>query len=301
MATGRAPPLPCAVDVLASTTVLAYIPSPGRDSIDLGPLHLRAYGLIIALGVYVAVQWARARWEAKGGKGSDITDLAVWCVPAGLVGARLYHVITDWQLFRGRWFDVVKIWEGGLGIWGAVAGGTLAGLIVAQRRGLDKAALFDMAAPVIPLAQAIGRWGNWFNQELFGRPSSLPWALRIDPAHRPSGYQQFATFHPTFLYECLWDLAVVALVLFVERRFRLRPGRLFAVYVAAYTFGRFWIELLRIDPANRIAGLRVNDWVSIFVFAAALGVLAVSGRPKPAPAPADSPRLEPEPEPEPPR
>ena len=283
--------------------MLASIPSPGRDSIDLGPLHLRAYGLIIALGVYVAVQWARARWVARGGKPSDITDLAVWCVPAGLVGARAYHVITDWQLFRGRWLDVFKIWEGGLGIWGAVAGGTVAALIVAQRRGLDKAALFDMAAPVIPLAQAIGRWGNYFNQELFGRPSTLPWALRIDTAHRPAGYQQFATFHPTFLYECLWDLTVVAIVLLVERRFRLRPGRLFAVYVAAYTFGRFWIELLRIDPANRIGGLRVNDWVSVFVFAAAVGVLVVSGRPKPASesAPADPQPLEPEPEPEPPR
>ena len=305
MAISRAPPLPCAVDVLAPTTVLSYIPSPGRDSIDLGPLHLRAYGLLIAVGVYVAVQWGRARWQARGGKGSDITDLAVWAVPAGLVGARAYHVITDWQLFRGRWFDVVKIWQGGLGIWGAVAGGAIAAMVVAQRRGLDKAALFDMAAPVIPLAQAIGRWGNWFNQELFGRPSTLPWALRIDPGHRPSGYQQFATFHPTFLYECLWDLAVVAIVLLVERQIRLRPGRLFAVYVAAYTFGRFWIELLRIDPAHRIGGLRINDWVSVFVFAAAVGVLVVSGRPKPesasVPAPADPQPLEAEPEPEPPR
>ena len=279
--------------------MLASIPSPGRDSIDLGPLHLRAYGLIIALGVYVAVQWARARWEARGGKASDITDLAVWCVPAGLVGARAYHVITDWQLFRGRWLDVFKIWEGGLGIWGAVVGGAVAGLIVAQRRGFDKAALFDTAAPVIPLAQAIGRWGNWFNQELFGRPSTLPWALRIDPGHRPAGYERYATFHPTFLYECLWDLVVVAIVLYVERRFRLRPGRLFAVYVAAYTFGRFWVELLRIDPANRIVGLRVNDWVSVFVFAAAVAVLVVSGRPQRAPTPADSPELEPAPEAEP--
>jgi prolipoprotein diacylglyceryl transferase len=300
MATGRATPLPCAVDVLA---VLASIPSPGRDSFDLGPLHLRAYGLIIALGVYVAVRWARARWEARGGKGSDITDFAVWCVPAGLVGARVYHVITDWQLFRGRWIDVFKIWEGGLGVWGAVAGGTLAGLIVAQRRGLDKPALFDTVAPVIPMAQAIGRWGNWFNQELFGRPTDLPWALRIDPAHRPPGYEQYDTFHPTYLYESLWCLIVVGIVLFVERRFRLRPGRLFAVYVAAYTFGRFWIELMRIDPANRIAGLRVNDWVSVVVFAGAIGVLVVSGRSRPAstPAPQDLPQLEPEPEPEPPR
>jgi len=226
----------------------------------------------------------------------------VWAVPAGIIGARIYHVITSPEAYLGENGDLVKafkIWEGGLGIWGAVVGGAVAGLIVAQRRGFDKAALFDTAAPVIPLAQAIGRWGNWFNQELFGRPSTLPWALRIDPGHRPAGYERYATFHPTFLYECLWDLLVVAIVLYVERRFRLRPGRLFAVYVAAYTFGRFWVELLRIDPANRIVGLRVNDWVSVFVFAAAVGVLVVSGRPQRAPTPADSPELEPAPEAEP--
>jgi prolipoprotein diacylglyceryl transferase len=278
--------------------VLASIPSPAQDSIDIGPLHLRAYGLLIALGVYVAVRWARTRWQARGGAGSDITDLAVWCVPAGLVGARLYHVITDWELFRGRWFDTVKIWEGGLGIWGAIAGGAVAGMIVAHRLGLDKAALFDVAAPVIPMAQAIGRLGNWFNQELFGRPTDLPWGLRIDASNRPPGYLQHSTFHPTFLYECLWNLAVVGIVLFVERRFRLRKGRLFAVYVAAYTFGRFWIEMLRIDPANRLAGLRVNEWVSLALFLAAVGVLIVTGRPTPAEVagPAPAPAADPEPD-----
>jgi prolipoprotein diacylglyceryl transferase len=261
-------------------TVLASIPSPGRDSIDIGPLHLRAYGVVIALGVYVAIRWARARYVARGGNPADITDMAIWCVPGGLVGARLYHVITDYQLFEGRWFDAVKIWQGGLGIWGAVAGGTLAGLVVAHRRGFDKALLFDVIAPVIPLAQAIGRFGNWFNQELFGRPTDLPWGLEIDANHRPPGYQQFDTFHPTFLYECLWCLTVVGILLFVERRFKLRTGRLFAVYVAAYTFGRFWIERLRIDPANQIAGLRVNEWVSVVVCAGAVAVLVFSGRPK---------------------
>jgi prolipoprotein diacylglyceryl transferase len=269
--------------------MLASIPSPSGDSIDIGPLHLRAYGLLIALGVYAAVRWARIRWEARGGKASEITDLAVWCIPAGLIGARAYHVITDWQLFRGRWFDVLKVWQGGLGIWGAIAGGTIAGVIVARRRGLDLPLLFDVAAPVIPLAQAIGRFGNWFNQELFGRPTDLPWALRIDPAHRPEGYLQYPTFHPTFLYESLWNLIVVALVLFVERRFRLRRGRLFAVYVAAYTFGRVWIEALRIDPAHRVAGLRVNDWVSIGVCIAAIGVLVLTGRPRRARASGEAP------------
>ena len=260
-------------------TVLASIPSPDRDSIDIGPFHLRAYGVVIALGVYVAIRWARSRYVARGGNPADITDMAIWCVPAGLVGARLYHVITDWQLFEGRWFDTVKIWQGGLGIWGAVAGGTLAGIVVAHRRGFDKALLFDVIAPVIPLAQAIGRFGNWFNQELFGRPTDLPWGLEIDANHRPAGYGQYDTFHPTFLYECLWNLTVVGILLFVERRFKLRKGRLFAVYVAAYTFGRFWIERLRIDPANHIAGLRVNEWVSVVVFAGAVAVLVFSGRP----------------------
>jgi prolipoprotein diacylglyceryl transferase len=269
--------------------LLASIPSPDGDSIDIGPLHLRAYGLIIALGVYVAIRWARARYVARGGGASDITDMAIWCVPAGLIGARVYHVITDWQLFEGRWFDTVKIWEGGLGIWGAVAGGTLAGVVVAHVRGFDKALLFDVIAPVIPLAQAIGRFGNWFNQELFGRPTDLPWGLEIDPGQRPPGYVQFDTFHPTFLYESLWNLAVVAVLLFVERRFDLRKGRLFAVYVAAYTFGRFWIERLRIDPANELAGLRVNEWVSVALFAGAIAVLVLSGRPKTAaPEPATS-------------
>ena len=274
-------------------TVLASIPSPGRDSIDIGPLHLRAYGVIIALGVYVAVPLGpRPLCRRAAAIAADITDMAVWCVPAGLVGARLYHVITDWQLFRGRWFDVVKIWQGGLGIWGAVAGGTLAGLIVAHRRGFDKALLFDVIAPVIPLAQAIGRFGNWFNQELFGRPTDLPWAPRDRRQPSPARLRAVRHLPPD-----------VPLREPVEPRRRRRSccsssaasscaeGRLFAVYVAAYTFGRFWIERLRIDPANHIAGLRVNDWVSVVVFAGAVAVLVFSGRPKAVaeePAPSSS-------------
>jgi prolipoprotein diacylglyceryl transferase len=277
--------------LIVLATLLASIPSPSQDSIDIGPLHLRAYGVIIAVGVYVAIRWARSRYAARGGNPTDITDMAIWCVPAGLVGARLYHVITDWQLFEGRWIDTIKIWQGGLGVWGAVAGGTIAGVIVAHRRGFDKALLFDVIAPVIPLAQAIGRFGNWFNQELFGRPTDVAWGLEIDVAKRPPGYTQYETFHPTFLYESLWCLAVVGIILFVERHFNLRKGRLFAVYVAAYTFGRFWIERLRIDPANQIAGLRVNEWVSVAVFLGAIAVLVFSGRPKAVseePAPSSS-------------
>lgn len=257
---------------------MAAIPSPPTGGIEIGPLSLRAYGLMIALGVAAAVWWSNRRWQARGGSPETISAIAVWAVPAGVVGARLYHVITDNQRFRGRWLDAFKIWEGGLGIWGGIAAGVLIGVFVARRRGEDVPALLDVVAPAIPLAQAIGRIGNWFNQELFGRPTTLPWGLQIDAANRPEGFEQFSTFHPTFLYEALWNLVVVALVLVAERRLRLRPGRLFAVYVAGYTFMRFWIEGLRIDPANRIGGFRVNEWVSLVLFVIALVVVLTGFR-----------------------
>ncbi len=265
---------------MPSAALLASIPSPSRGIVHLGPLPLRAYALCILAGVFAAVTLAGKRWVARGGDERTIADLAVWAVPAGLIGARLYHVITDYQLYTDDPLGAFKIWEGGLGIWGGVAAGAGVGLWAAHRRHLNLPILLDVVAPAIPLAQAIGRWGNWFNQELFGRPTSLPWGLRIDAANRPPGYGQFQTFHPTFLYESLWCLVVVAIVLAVERRRVLRPGRLFAVYVAAYTFGRFWFELLRIDSAHRIGGLRINDWVSVVVFLAAM-VLVVTGRRRP--------------------
>jgi prolipoprotein diacylglyceryl transferase len=251
--------------------LLAYIPSPSRGVVDLGPLPIRAYGLCIALGVYAAVTVAARRFQRRGGDPELITVIAVWSVPAGIVGARIYHVATDYELYTHHWLNAFKIWDGGLGIWGAVLAGVLVGVRVVRRRGGDARLLMDVVAPALPLAQAIGRYGNWFNQELFGRPSGLPWALHIDLAHRPAGFQQFSTFQPTFLYESLWDLTVVGIVLLVERRVRLKPGRLFAVYVAAYTFGRFWVESLRIDFAHRFLGLRLNDWTSIVIFLVAMG------------------------------
>jgi prolipoprotein diacylglyceryl transferase len=257
--------------------VFAYLPSPSSGVLHIGPVALRAYGLLIALGVFAAVWWASRRWEARGGDPGDISAIALWAVPAGLIGARIYHVITDYELYRGKhWVDMFKIWAGGLGIWGGIAAGVLVGAYVAHRRHLDVLQLLDVVAPVLPLAQAIGRWGNYFNQELFGRPTTLPWGLRIDAAHRPPQYAASSTFHPTFLYESLWDLAVVGIVLLVERRVRLKPGRLLAVYVAAYTFGRFFTEWLRIDFAHKFLGLRLNDWTSILVFVVAM-VFVITG------------------------
>ncbi|HEY5011579.1 MAG TPA: prolipoprotein diacylglyceryl transferase [Acidimicrobiia bacterium] len=264
---------------------LAYIPSPSRGVLHIGPLPLHAYGLMIAIGIYAAVVVSTRRYQRRGGEPALIATIAVWAVPAGLVGARLYHVITDYELYTHHVVGIVEIWDGGLGIWGGVLAGALAGAWAARRHGAEVGLLLDSVAPALPLAQAIGRWGNYFNQELFGRPSGLPWALKIDLAHRPAAYAQYRTFHPTFLYEFLWDLTVVGIVLLAERHLRLRRGYLFAVYVAAYTFGRFWVESLRIDFAHRFLGLRLNDWTSIVIFLAAVGFITAGLRPITDPGP----------------
>jgi len=256
--------------------LLASLPSPSSGSISLGPLELRAYGVMIALGVLAAVWLLGRRLAAKGiGTAEDAQYIALWGVPAGIVGARLYHVITDWQRFEDSPLDALKVWQGGLGIWGGIALGVAAGLWAARRRGVPLLPGLDAVAPALALAQAIGRWGNWWNQELFGEPTDLPWALEIDPEHRPEGYEQYATFHPVFLYESLWNFLLCGALLLIDKRWRVRPGRLFAMYVAGYTFMRFWLEGLRIDPANSIAGLRVNEWVSLVIFLASVGFLVV--------------------------
>jgi prolipoprotein diacylglyceryl transferase len=259
-------------------TILSSIPSPGDNAIDIGPFELRAYGLAIALGVVTAVAIARRRWAARGGNPDDISTIALWAVPAGLVGARLYHLVTDWSRYEGRRWDMVEVWEGGLGIPGGILAGVLAGMWVVHRRGLPAAELLDVAAPAIPVAQAIGRLGNYFNQELFGRPTDLPWGLEIDPAHRPIAYADVTAFHPTFLYEALWNLALAAVLVVVGRRWHPRPGQLFAGYVAGYAAGRLWVEALRIDPATHVLGARVNIWVSATTLVAALAVLAIRSR-----------------------
>ena len=270
--------------------MLAYLPSPSSGAIHLGPLQLRAYGLMIALGVWAAVAVTSRRYAKRGGNPALISTIALWAVPAGIVGARIYHVITDYELYFGKGrhpLHALRIWDGGLGIWGGIALGVAVGAFVANRHKADVALLCDCAAPALPLAQAIGRWGNWWNQELYGKPTKLPWALKIDLSHRlslPPQYATATTFHPTFLYESLWDLAVVGIVLYVGRRFHLRTGSLLAVYVAAYTFGRFFTEYERIDFAHKIGPFRLNDWVSITVFVGAVLTLVLFNRRQPAPA-----------------
>lgn len=257
------------------------LPSPGQGVWHLGPFPVRAYALCIIAGIVAAVWLAERRWVARGGKPGVIQDIALWAVPFGIVGGRLYHVVTDPELYFGSGRDPINalyIWHGGLGIWGAIALGAVGAWIGARRGGVRLGEIAGVLAPALPLAQAIGRWGNWFNQELFGGPTDLPWGLRIAPDHRPAGYENDATFHPTFLYESLWDLGVVGLVLWVERRFQIAGGRLFAVYVMGYTAGRGWIEYLRIDTVNHVLGLRLNVWTSVIVFLGAAVYFVLAGR-----------------------
>jgi prolipoprotein diacylglyceryl transferase len=260
----------------------AFIPSPANGVWELGPIPVRAYALCILIGIFVAVYITDKRWIARGGQGGQIADVALWAVPAGIIGARLYHVMTDWSTYFGDgglgFVASLKIWQGGLGIWGAVAGGALGAWYACRRYGLLLPPLGDALAPGLAVAQAIGRWGNWFNQELFGRPTTLPWGLEIDVANRPAGYEQYATFHPTFLYESLWCLLVAVAVWWLDRRFRMGHGRVFAAYVALYSLGRFFWELLRIDDATQILGVRVNVFTSVLVFLGAIVYILVSRR-----------------------
>ena len=260
--------------------VLASIPSPSSGSISIGPLNLRMYGLMIALGVIAAVWLAGRMLERKGlGTTDDVSSMAIWGVGAGIIGARLYHVATDWHRFSDNLGEIPQIWHGGLGIPGGLLFGVFAGMWQSKRRGIPPSVMLTCAAPGIALAQAIGRWGNWFNQELFGRATDLPWALEIDDAHLPAGYASGTTFHPTFLYESLWNLGLAGLLVWIDRRFRLAPGRLMAVYLMGYGTGRFWIEGLRIDPADHLGGLRWNQWVALAaVVAGAIWLVATWGQ-----------------------
>lgn len=274
--------------------VRASIPSPSSGVLHLGFFPLRAYALCILVGIVVCVWWADRRMVAKGYPKGVVYDIAVWAVPFGIVGGRLYHVITDNQLYFRDGRDPVQsleIWRGGLGIWGAIALGALGAWIGAKRHRVPIrfSDLADSLGPTIPIAQALGRFGNYFNQELYGRPSTLPWALKIDPAHREPRYANVATYQPTFLYEAIWDVGVAGLVIWAERRFKLGAGRAFALYVAAYCVGRGWIEYLRIDEAHRYLGLRLNDYTSLALFLFAVAYMWVKRPARSSHAPEKNP------------
>ncbi|MFC1411318.1 prolipoprotein diacylglyceryl transferase [Streptacidiphilus sp. N1-12] len=256
---------------------LAYIPSPSQGVWHLGPVPIRAYALCILAGIAAAMWLTRRRWVKLGGRADDIIDICLWAVPFGIVGGRLYHLITDPELYFESGEQPIRalyIWDGGLGIWGAVALGAVGAWIGCRRKGIPLASFADALAPGLILAQAIGRWGNYFNQELYGDATTLPWGLKIDTV--VNGTAVHGVFQPTFLYESLWDLAVCGLLLFADRRWSFHSFRLFALYVAAYTVGRGWIESLRTDHANVIFGVRLNDWTALILFLASVGFLIVS-------------------------
>jgi prolipoprotein diacylglyceryl transferase len=283
-----------------TTTVLAYFPSPPQGVWHLGPVPLRAYALFIIVGIIAALLIGDRRWVARGGERGVIYDIALWAVPFGLIGGRLYHLATDWRTYFGESgagpLAALRIWDGGLGIWGAVALGGVGAWIACRRRDIPLPAFGDAIAPGIVLAQAIGRLGNYFNQELFGRETTVPWGLEIFYRRDPAGFvdvhsldgvstgQLAMVVQPTFLYELLWNLLIFVVLIFLDRRFTLGHGRLFATYVAGYCIGRFWVELLRDDTATHIAGIRINSFTSTFVLIGAVVylILAPKGREDPA-------------------
>ncbi len=267
--------------------VPASIPSPGWSGFSIGPLTIHAYALCILLGIVAALWLTSRRWKARGGPDEFIWDAAIWAIPFGIIGGRLYHVFSSPDAYFGPNGDLAlipQIWRGGLGIWGAVAFGLLGAWIACRRAGIKLPAFMDAAAPGVLLAQAIGRWGNWFNQELFGAPTTLPWGLQVDAdsPNFPADAARGTLFHPTFLYESLWNLAGVALLLLLDKRFKFRRGMLFWLYVAFYTLGRIWIEMLRIDDAEMITILgitqRLNVWTSLLLLVAAVVIFIVLAR-----------------------
>lgn len=256
------------------TNIFAYIPSPSHGVWNLGPIPIRAYAFIILAAIGVAIWLGNRRWIERGGLNGQVADVAMWAVPFGVLGGRIYHVLTDWGTYFGPGgrglLATFRIWDGGLGIWGAVALGALGAYIGCARAGMAFTPFADALAPGIVFAQAIGRWGNWFNQELFGKPTNSPWGLQIDPANRPAGLADVATYHPTFLYESLACIAIGFALLWADKKFTLGHGRVFALYGALYCSARGLIETMRIDEATKILGIRINVFTAII-----LGILAL--------------------------
>ena len=258
--------------------MLMSIPSPSSGSLDLGPITLRMYGFMIALGVIAAVWLMGKRFMSKGINPDHASGLAMWIVPAGIIGARAYHVITDWRRFEGNWGEAVQIWNGGLGILGGVIFGIAAAFLYCRKHDLDIKEVMDGVAPALALAQCIGRWGNYFNQELFGRPTNLPWGLQIDQRKRPIEYVAEDAFHTAFLYESLWNALVVLTLIKLGKSGKLPSGLLMAAYFAFYSIGRLWIEALRIDEATKLIGLRINIWVFTAVLLTSAVILLIGLR-----------------------
>jgi prolipoprotein diacylglyceryl transferase len=258
----------------------AYIPSPSSNGIHIGPLFLHAYGLMYVLAVTAVVLMTRYRWAKRGGDPELPYRTAIWAFPAGLIGGRIYFLITTPSQVPDHWWGPFAIWQGGLGIWGGIAAGAAVGIWYVRRH-LSKADVrqfADIVAPGLLVAQSIGRIGNYFNQELFGKPSTLPWALKISPAHRPPHYLQYATFQPTFLYEIIWNLLLAGFLVWLTSRRRVRAPGIFALYVAGYSAFRLFEENLRIDYSVHVLGMRLNFWIALLLTLGALAVFALIQR-----------------------
>lgn len=262
-----------------SAPVVGSIPSPASSGFQLGPLEVHVYGLMYVVALALAILIAVRRWEARGGSRELVYDVALWGFPAGLIGGRLYFLATSWNEVPPHWWGPLAVWDGGMGIWGGIALGAAVGLWRLRRAGVSPGPFMDAAAPALLVGQAVGRIGNYFNQELFGGPTTLPWALQISPAHRPTGYEGFATFHPTFLYELIWNLSLAAFLVWLGHHRRIRPPGLFALYVTGYSAFRIFEESLRVDPAHYILGLRLNFYVACaLTVAGAIWFVAIQRR-----------------------
>jgi prolipoprotein diacylglyceryl transferase len=277
-----------------TSSFMAFLPSPSNNGFYLGPLFVHFYGLCYVFAVLAAVRITMRRWEAQGGDRELVYDVALWGFPAGVIGGRLYFIATSWSEVPAHWWGPFAVWDGGLGIWGGIALGALVGIWRLRRADVNVAQFMDAAAPALLVAQAIGRVGNYFNQELFGGPSTLPWALEISSSHRPVGYSQYATFEPTFLYELIWNLLLASALVWLGHHRKIRPPGLFALYVAGYSFARIGEELLRVDPAHHIFGLRLNLYVAVILCLVGLTWFARTQR-RGAPAPSQPQEAQPPP------